>query len=149
MQGTKEALLIVNMIWDKCEYFKKHYINPSQETWLKWLRNQGGLGISRRTINRYFRSAEDRFQINRIKRVKHDPIKGMVFLTTLYSVGYTGLLLLHQTGRITFDQLKKYLKNCTAFKARLPKKQKKGIGPGNGDYYKDLTSYGDILKEPG
>jgi len=149
MQGTKEALLIITMMWDKCEHFKNHYINPSQATWLKWLRNQGGLGISRRTLNRYFRAAENRNQINRIRRVKRDPIKGMMFLTTLYSVSYAGLLLLFQTGRISWDQLKEYLKNARPFKARLPKKQKKGLSPGNGGYLKDYTSYGEKLIEPG
>ncbi|MBA7496000.1 hypothetical protein ES702_06597 [subsurface metagenome] len=149
MQGTKEALLIINIIWDKCEYYKSHYINPSQETWLKWLRNQGGLEVSRRTINRYFRAAENRIQITRIRRVKHHPIKGMLFLTTLYSVSYTGLMLLYQTGRITWPQLKKYLKNAIPFKARVPKKPKKGLSPGEPGFLKDWTSYGEKLIEPG
>jgi len=149
MRGTKEALLLCTIIWDKCEYYKKHYVNPSQETWLRWLRNQGGLEVSRRTINRYFRAAENRIQITRIRRVKHHPIKGMMFLTTLYSVSYLGLLLLYQTGRITWDQLKIYLKNAMTFKARVPKKQKKGISPGEPGFLKNHTYYGEPKKEPG
>ena len=149
MQGRKEDLKICVMIWDKCRYFKNHYIYPSQVTWLKWLTNQGALAVSRRTLNRYFRAAENRLQINRIRRVKRDPIKGMVFLTTLYSLAYLGLLLLYQNGIITWSQLKKYLKNCSPFKSRLPKKEKKGLSPGNGGYLKDYTSYGEKLKQPG
>lgn len=149
MRGNKEDLKICVMIWDKCRYFKNHYINPSQETWLKWLRNQGALDVSRRTINRYFRAAENRIQITRIRRVKHDAIKGMMFLTTLYALAYIGLLLLYQNGIITWDQLKVYLKNAMPFKARVPKKEKKGISPGEPGFLKNHTYYGEPKKEPG
>jgi len=149
MRGRKEDLKICVAIWDKCRYFKNHYVYPSQVTWLKWLTNQGALAVSRRTLNRYFRAAENRLQINRIRRVKRDPIKGMVFLTTLYSLAYLGLMLLYQNGIITWPQLKKYLKNSSRFKARVPKKQKKGISPGEPGFLKNHTSYGDPQKEPG
>lgn len=149
MRGRKEDLKICVMLWDKCRHFKSHYIYPSQETWRKWLRNQGALDVSRRTLNRYFRSAQNRMQINRIRRVKHDPIKGMMFLTTLYALSYTGLLLLYYNGIIEWKELKAYLKNSKNFKARQSKKKKKGLGPGNGGYYKDFTSSGDPQKVPG
>jgi len=148
MRGKKETLLICAILWDKCEYYKNHYINPSQETWRKWLRNQGALDISRRTLNRYFKAAGNRMQINRIRRVKHHPIKGMMFLTTLYSISYLGLLLLYQTGRITWIELKDYLKNAAPFKLRVPKKEKRGIQPGDPDFYPNAHKLGDLLKSP-
>jgi len=149
MRGSKIDLKICVMIWDKCRHFKSHYIYPSQETWVKWLRNQGNLEVTRRTVNRYFRKLQNSMQINRIRRVKHDPIKGMQFLTTLYSLTYVGLLLLNMNGIITWPQLKVYLKNAMTFKARLPKKEKKGISPGEPGFLKNHTYYGEPKKEPG
>jgi len=148
MRGRKETLLICSILWDKCQYYQNHYINPSQETWRKWLRNQGGLDISRRTLNRYFKSAANRMQLIRIRRIKHHPIKGMVFLTTLYSISYLGLLLLYQTGRITWQQLRDYLRHAEPFKSRVPKRDKKGITPGEDGFYKNAHKLGDLLKSP-
>ncbi len=149
MRGSKVDLKICVMLWDKCRHFKNHYIYPSQETWVKWLRNQGGLEVSRRTINRYFRELQNRMQINRIRRVKHDPIKGMLFLTTLYSLNWLGIKLLVMNGIITRDEGREYLKNCIQFKARVHRKQKRGISPGEPGFLKNYTYYGEPQKEPG
>ena len=148
MRGNKEALLICTILWDKCEFFHNHYINPSQHTWLKWLRNQGGLDISRRTLNRYFKAASSRMQIGRIRRIKHHPLKGMVFLTTLYSLSFLGLMLLYQTGRITWQQLQTHITNSTPFNKRQKKKLKKGITPDMPGFYPTVSSLGDLLKSP-
>jgi len=149
MRGNREALAICVMIWDKCQHFKNHYIYPSQETWLKWLTNQGVCEISRRTFNRWFRKLQNSMQINRIRRVKHHPIKGMLFLTTLYSLNWLGIKLLVMNGVISREEGREYLKNSIPFKARVPKKQRKGISPGEPGFYKDFTSYGEKLKQPG
>lgn len=147
-RGSKESLLICAILWDKSKYFKKNFIYPSQKKWKEWLTNQGGLERSVRQICRYFRRAENSMQIIRIRRLRHDHVKGMIFQTTLYRLAFLGLKLLWLNGIITHDELKEYLRNRSPFEARRPKKEKKGITPADKGFYKDFTTYGSPQREP-
>jgi len=149
MEGIKYDDKFLLLLWDKMRYFKSHYVYPSQETLLVWLREQGGLGICIRTLNRYLRELQNRQIVGRIRRVRRDPHKGLKFATTLYSIGWLGLIHLRQVGVITWKELREYLKKYEPFKARMPKKEKKGISPGDPGFYKDFTTYGSPLQEHG
>lgn len=131
------------LLWNKMEYFKKHFIYPSQDTLVKWMRNQGGLEITRRTLNRHMRRLQKSQLIHRIRRVKRRPMGGMEFATTLYSIGFLGLKRLQMLGVIGVEKVKEYLKNSMPFKKRLPKKEKKGITPGDLGFLKDWTNLED------
>lgn len=148
MRGVKYDDKFLLLLWDKMRHFKAHYVYPSQETFLKWLCNQGGLDVSRRTLNRYLRNLQNRQIIGRIRRVRRDPLKGLKFATTLYSISWLGLYKLVRLGVITFKQAREYLKNSMPFKARMPKKEKKDVSPGEAGFYKDARNIGDILKSP-
>ncbi|MBA7631077.1 hypothetical protein ES703_38604 [subsurface metagenome] len=148
MRGVKYDDKFLLLLWDKMRYFKSHYLYPSQETLLKWLCNQGGLDVTRRTLNRYLRVLQNRQIIGRIRRIKHNPYTGIQFATTLYSIGFLGLKKLQTLGVITWDQLREYINNSKPFAARQPKKSKKGITPDMPGFFKTVQSLGDILKSP-
>lgn len=148
MQGSKIDDKFLILFWDKMRYFKQHYLYPSQKTLLKWLRNQGGLGVSRRTLNRYLRELQNRQIIGRIRRIRHDPLKGMQFATTLYSIGLLGLKKLVMLGVVSWEQFALYLKNSDPFRVRQPKKEKKGLHNHKNGSYKKPKSLGDLLKSP-
>lgn len=148
MRGSKVDMKILTILWNKIKYFKGHYVNPSQVTFGKWLCNPGGLDVCRRTFNRYMRTMQNSAQISRIRRVRRDPKKGLVFETTLYALAYLGLQLLYQTGVITWDELKAYIRHSAPFRARQAKKGKKGLTPGDADYYKDFTFSGVTRANP-
>ena len=148
MRGVKYDDKFLLVLWDKIQYFQRHYIFPSQKTLLVWLRNQGGLDVSRRTLNRYLRNLQNRNIIGRIRRVKHDPVKGIKFASTLYSIGFLGLKKLVGLGVISFKEMKEYLKNSKNFRSRQPKRSKKGITPDMPGFYNTVSSLGDLLKSP-
>jgi len=146
MRGIKIDDKFLLLLWDKMRYFEAHYLYPSQETLRKWLCNQGGLDVSIRTLNRYLRLLQNRQIIGRIRRIKHDPHKGMKFATTLYSISFLGLKKLQMLGVITWKELREYIKNSKPFAERMQKKQKKGITPDMPGFYKPVSSLGDLLK---
>lgn len=148
MRGLKVDAKILCMMWNKMVYFDNHYINPSQKTWQKWVCNQGGLDVSVRTINRYFRAMEKRMLVQRIRRVRHDGRKGMMFLTTLYSIGWLGLHQLRLMGVITMKQLQEYIKHRKPFDLRMTRKVKKGLSPADEGYYIDYTFTGAPRRAP-
>jgi hypothetical protein len=148
MRGVKYDDKFLLLLWGKIQYFQRHYIFPSQKTILIWLRNQGGLDVSRRTLNRYLRNLQNRQIIGRIRRVSHDPIKGMQFASTLYSIGFLGLRKLVMLGVITYEQMREYIKNSKPFRSRQQKKSKKGITPGMPGFYNIISSLGDLIKSP-
>ncbi|MBA7662264.1 hypothetical protein ES703_70292 [subsurface metagenome] len=148
MQGITFDDKFLLVFWDKMRYFKAHYVYPSQETLLIWLRNQGGLDVSRRTLNRYLRALQNRQIIGRIRRIRRDPFKGMLFATTLYSIGFLGLKKLVMLGVITWEQFRLYLKNSDPFRIRQPKKNGKGLRNHNNGFYKTVKKLGDLLKYP-
>jgi len=148
MRGVKYDDKFLLLLWDKMEHFKRHYIFPSQLTLGKWLCNQGGLDVSRRTLNRYLRNLQNRQIIGRIRRVKRDPIKGMQFASTLYSIGFAGLTKLVMLGVITFKQMREYMRNSKPFVSRQPKRPSNDFVPGGGSPLSGMVSLGDILKSP-
>jgi len=72
----------------------------------------------------------------------------MLFATTLYSLGYLGLMKLVMVGVITFKELREYLKNSKPFAVRIPKQEKKGLTPDMPGFYNAASSLGDLLKSP-
>jgi len=143
--AATDAYLLV--MYDKMLYFKSHYIYPSQETILKWMRTRGGLEMSRRTLNRHFKKLCNSQIFGRIRRIKHHPGRGLEFNTTLYTIGFLGLLRLVQIGKMTYAELRAWIKNSAPFRKRQPKKPKKGLTPADTDFYPDAHSLGGIVPD--
>jgi len=148
MEGIAYDDKFLLMFHSKMVYFKSHYIYPSQLTLLKWLRTSGGFKISRRTLNRYLKELCKRGLISRIRRIRHNPHRGLQFNTTLYSIGIVGLMRLRQLGILTWKSFREWIKNSNPFRARVPKKEPKGISTGEPGFLKDYTDHGRTRKEP-
>jgi len=145
MRSLKETHLLTEEMWNKLKHFDGHYLWPSQDTWCNWLTVRVGWRPHVRTINRWFSRAEKTGHLMRIRRVKRDPIKGHIFLTTLYALSFSGLIYLVKKGMMTWAQLREYLKNSKPFRARTPKKEKKGLTPDDKDFYRDFTNLGSVV----
>ena len=148
MRGVTYDDKFLLVLWDKMKHFKQHYVYPSQVTLGKWLCNQGGMERTRRTLNRQLRVLENRQILGRIRRFKHDPILGLRFATTLYSIGALGLSKLVNLGVITYKERKEYIKNSKPFRSRQPKRPVESPSPGGAGLLSGMISLGDILKSP-
>lgn len=79
---------ILKQLGALCGHFNKGYCYPSQETLLKRLQTHGDRvrPMSRRTLNRHLNTFEVLGYIERVRRHRHDPGKGMQFHSTLYKL---------------------------------------------------------------
>jgi len=148
MRGVTYDDKFLLVLWDKMKHFKQHYVYPSQVTLGKWLCNQGGMERTRRTLNRQLRVLENRQILGRIRRFKHDRVKGLQFATTLYSIGILGLMKLVKLGVITYKEMNEYIKNSKPFRSRQPKRPVGSPSPGGAGLLSGMVSLGDILKSP-
>lgn len=94
--GVHIAVLAV--ILNKCQYYDKLYIYPTQETLLKWVKTASGLKRCRRTLNYVLLRLEGQGLIKRIQRHYNDRILGHVFRSTLYELTKNGLKRLEWLG---------------------------------------------------
>lgn len=148
MRGIPYDDKFLILLYDKMVYFKSHYIYATQETLLKWLRTSGGWEMSRRTLCRKIKRLRNSGLLGSIKRKKRNPMGGMIFMSTLQSIGIVGLIRLVHLGKMTYKQMKEYIKDSIPFRARQDKKEKKGLTPADKGFYKDVKNIGDILKSP-
>lgn len=120
MEAAIKGIPVLTIIRGLSEYHGKKYCYPSQKKILELLKNRIGIKISIATLNRYLRVVEDRGWVKRIRRIRRDPIKGMIFQSTLYIILKKGYRLMRSTGI-----------NIWFFKKRVfrPKEEKK-LAPG-------------------
>jgi len=145
MRGITYADTVLMLIYDKLEYFQKSYIFPSQTTFQRWLVTRGGLDISIRTLNRWLHRMENSGLIVRKRRLKHHPRKGLQFNTTLYRLGFLGMLRLRMLGVMSKNAFKFLTGKAKGFLENQPKKEKKGLTPDDKDFHKDFTSLGGVV----
>ena len=91
-----EPILIV-LLWIM-ERYSKEYCFLSQEKLLELLKRYRKVTISRATLNRYLRAAEDAGLIKRVKRIKKHHLYGMVFKSSLQSIPLKGLIWMRSLG---------------------------------------------------
>lgn len=113
MSIGEKALPILNVLWNEQEYWRKNYCYPSQMRIVQELREKCSVRKSRRTLNRWLRKLEDRQIIRRTRRLKHHPIKGLMFKSTLYHITFLGFNLLYRAG---FMSGKRYRSKLAAFR---------------------------------
>lgn len=80
-------LAIQEVLTGFMSHFKKVYCFPSQATMLEHLVTDHGVVISRRTLNRHLAAMVAGGKINRTRRHYKDAKLGMVFRSTLYTLG--------------------------------------------------------------
>jgi len=132
MEAVIKGIPILLIIQGLSKYHGKKYCYPSQIKVMELLKNRVGIKISIATLNRYLRVIEDQGWIRRIRRIKRDPVKGMIFQSTIYIISKTGYRLLAKAGvKVWFFAKKKVKKAVKTFDApgviRFNKDKKKFI----------------------
>jgi len=117
-------LTILSVILNKCKYFDKLYVFPTQLTLLKWVKDGSGLKRCRRTLNYALLRLEGQGFIKRIQRHYNDRILGHVFRSTLYELTNHGLRKLQWLGVPAF----KIAKSLTRGVKGRPKKNSRLAG---------------------
>jgi len=88
--------------------YKKSYCWPSQAKILKLLGDNQGIHKSRATLNRRLRAGEDDKLFIRRRRIKVDPIYGMMFKSTLYKISIKGYRVLASLGVAVGNEIDAY-----------------------------------------
>lgn len=110
MEVAIKGMPILSIIQGLSKHYGKKYCYPSQKKVLELLKNRLGIKISIATLNRYLRVIEDKGLLRRIRRLKRDPLKGMIFQSTIYIITYKGYTLLHQMGAMVWKYLQRISK---------------------------------------
>lgn len=106
MQATAKALPILSIFEGLCRVYGKRYCYPSQVKILDLLADRLDMFISIATLNRYLRVIEDSGLIKRTRRITYDPVKGLMFRSTLYIIRGKGLKLLARYGLAVYAKIK-------------------------------------------
>jgi len=110
MQAVIKGIPVLSIIQGLSKYYGKKYCYPSQIKLQDLLKTRVGIKISIATLNRYLRVIEDQGWLRRIRRIKQDPVRGMVFQSTIYIISRTGYRLLSKTGIKVWFFVKKAIK---------------------------------------
>lgn len=127
MEAAMKGIPVLSIIQGLSKFHGKKYCFPSQKKILELLKNRVGIKISIATLNRYLRVIEDEGLIRRIRRLKRDSVKGMIFQSTIYIITYKGYTLLHQIGAMVW----KYIQRVS--KKEKPVKKTPGVIKFNGE----------------
>lgn len=115
---------------------QKDYSYPSQQKIIDLIKKFLGVKISRSTLNRWLRVAEDEKFVKRTRRIKKDKKRGTVFKSTIYKILIKGYYLMQSMGINCSKEIAIYLKWKESIKpkseGKTPKnkldKEKKGNG---------------------
>jgi len=116
MEVAVKGIPILSIIQGLSKFHGKKYCYPSQKKILELLKNRLGIKISIATLNRHLRVIEDKGLLRRIRRLRRDPVKGMIFQSTVYVICYKGYMLLTKTGVMVWKHVKKVFKKKNGIK---------------------------------
>ena len=119
MKAEAKALPILSILHGLCKHYGMKYCYPSQLKILVLLATRQNLKISLSTLNRWLNASEKIGYLRRVRRIRRDKKRGMVFQSTVYKITLGGYLALSRFGVMVFDQLKELL-------ARARGRRKKG-----------------------
>lgn len=114
MEAIIKGMPILSIIQGLSKFHGKKYCYPSQKKVLELLKNRLGIRISIATLNRYLRVIEDKGLLRRIRRLKRDHVKGMIFQSTIYIITYKGYTLLQNMGAMVWKFIQRVSKKKDA-----------------------------------
>lgn len=123
MEASIKALPILTILHGLNCHFNKNYCYPSQLKLMDLLKSRKISEISIATINRHLRAAEEAGYLRRKRRIRKDPRKGIIFMSTLYTIRHAGYVLLSTIGIKVWDAVNRIFNN-------KPKLEKKDDDPG-------------------
>ena len=98
MDITRKAHPVLIVLLSIQRKYGKDYSFPSQKKLLSLLDTRLGVKRSRSTLNRWLRVMEDNKLSLRRKRVRRDPVHGLMFKSTLHKITIKGFYLLQAFG---------------------------------------------------
>ena len=108
---TKTCVMpVLSVLYQLNSKFKKKYCFPGQKKIIELIEEYQGIKRSVRTLNRWLRYIEDKKFIRRKRRIKKDPVKGVIFKSTLYKITYKGYRALWRCGVDCYEQLEEMSK---------------------------------------
>ncbi len=107
MDAATKAMSLLTLLNGLSNFHKKKYCYPSQKKILALLADRQDIKISIATLNRRLLSTETAGYIRRIRRIRRDPKKGIIFQSTVYVIKHMGYLLLSRLGVPCWQVLKK------------------------------------------
>jgi len=110
MEAAIKGIPVLVILQGLSKYHGKKYCYPSQLKLMELLKARVSIQISIATLNRYLRVIEDQGWIRRIRRIKRDPVRGMMFQSTIYIISRNGYRLLAKTGIKIWFFVKKAVK---------------------------------------
>lgn len=107
MDAPTKAMPILSLLFGLNKHFGKKYCFPSQLKVLGLLKERFSVRVSIATLNRWLRVIEDEKYVRRIRRIRRDPVLGMVFQSTMYFITRKGYKLLNTFGVKAFVWLRR------------------------------------------
>jgi len=104
--SRKQATPIIATLHALNSKYKKLYCYPSQVKILDLLESRQGVKIAIATLNRWLRDLEDKGYIIRVRRIKRDKKRGILFKSTLYKITIEGYHALKMTGVSVWREIK-------------------------------------------
>lgn len=134
MKNTrKHAIPILATLNAMNKKHRKLYCFPSQLKIMELLVRFQGINIEIATLNRWLRDIEDNGLILRVRRIRRDKKRGMIFKSSLYEITARGYSALAAAGVQVYKQLKRLQKQGFA------------VGDKTLGQMRGLTSMKDIL----
>lgn len=123
MRNTRrQALPILAVLLGLNQKYNKLYCYPSQVKIMELLSVYQGVDIAIATLNRWLRDLEDKGYIIRVRRIKRDRVKGILFKSTLYKITLVGYHALKMTGVNVWREIKAITEQGIRIGARALKK---------------------------
>lgn len=104
--SRKHANVVLSVLHGLNKAYNKLYCYPSQVKILTLLCNFQDIHIAIATLNRWLRDMEEKGYIIRIRRIKKDKRRGILFKSTLYKITVLGYHALKQTGVSVWREIK-------------------------------------------
>ncbi len=104
--SRKHATPVIATLHALNSKYRKLYCYPSQVKILSLLESRQGVNIAIATLNRWLRDLEDKGYINRVRRIKKDKRRGILFKSTLYKITIQGYYALKMTGVSVWREIK-------------------------------------------
>lgn len=104
--SRKHTNLVLSVLHGLNKSFDKLYCYPSQVKILALLSSFQDTHIAIATLNRWLRDMEDKGYIIRVRRIKKDKRRGILFKSTLYKITVLGYHVLKQTGVSVWREIK-------------------------------------------
>lgn len=110
MNTPTKTLPVLSLLFGLNQHFGKKYCYPSQLKLLGLLAERLSIEVSIATLNRHLRVIEDSGYLKRIRRIRRDPVVGMVFQSTIYVISRKGYKLLSRAGVMVYAFLRNLVK---------------------------------------